>query len=352
MKLAKRVIVTASVITFGSMFMAPLAVGAAGALLSGGNSCTAAAGVTFTGSDQLTGMSAKAFLDQFSKDTQTTKLQIATQIYEAGVGRSPKEPPKAIAVAIAAGIQETNLTNETRPASDGSDSAGVFQERPSKGWGTRQQVLDVKYASNKWFDTLDRNVKNVDALSMIDIAIAVENPSRSAYHSRWNWDKTGAELLAQVAAPGATTSCKSTGWELPLEAKSYSITDGFGMRFDPVFHRNQLHDGVDLGAAKNTPIHAAHSGTVTLAGLNGSYGNYVGLDNGNGVTTGYGHMTSVAPGLKKGDQVTVGQVIGYVGSTGASTGNHLHFLVHLNGKPSDPIAFMDSNGVSIKDGQR
>jgi murein DD-endopeptidase MepM/ murein hydrolase activator NlpD len=63
-------------------------------------------------------------------------------------------------------------------------------------------------------------------------------------------------------------------------------------------------------------------------------------------------MTSIALGLQKGDTVTVGQVIGYVGSTGGSTGNHLHFLVHLNGKPADPIAFMNSNGVSIKDGAR
>lgn len=332
------------------MFMAPLAVGAAGALLSGGNSCTAVAGVSFTGSDQLTGMSAKEYLDQFTKDEQTTKLQIATQIYEVGMQRTPKESSKAIATAIATGIQESNLTNN--PGGD-RDSVGVFQMRPSQGWGKQEDLLKVPYAAEKWFEALHRNVPgSLDTLSMKQIAIDVENPNLSAYNARWNWDKTGVELLSQVAAPGAVSSCQTTGWQLPLEAKTYHINDGFGMRFDPVFLKVMLHDGVDLGAAENTPIHAAHSGTVLIAGPNGSFGNYVGLDNGNGVVTGYGHMTRVAPGLKKGDQVTTGQVIGYVGSTGASTGDHLHFLLHLDGRPADPVAFMASNGVSLKDNQR
>lgn len=351
MKLAKNVLVAVGVISFGGMFFVPLTVGAAGALLSGGNSCTAAAGVSFDGSDQLTGISAEAYLAQFTESEQTSKLQIATLIYEAGIQRPTPEPPKAIATAIAVGIQETNLVNVETPATDGSDSAGVFQERPSQGWGTREQVLDVTYAATQFYDHLDRNVPNIDALSMIDIAIAVENPSLEAYHSRWNWDKTGVELLAQVAAPGAENSCKTTGWQLPLQAKVYDITSRFGMRLDPVYQvKVKLHDGVDLGAAEGTPILAAHSGTVTFAGWNGGYGNYVSLDNGSEVITGYGHMINIVSGLKKGDTVTTGQVLGYLGSTGDSTGDHLHFLVHLNGKPVDPIAFMQSNGVSIEDG--
>lgn len=353
MVLGRKVALAIGLISLGSFFTAPLAVGVVGGLLSGGNSCTAVASVSFIGSDQLTGMSANEYLNQFSKDEQMKKLQVATMIYATGMKRSPKESPKAIATAIGAGIQESELTNDSGKASDGSDSAGVFQERPSQGWGTREQVLDVTYASNKWFDTLHRNVTgDLDSMSMIDIAIAVENPSRVAYHSRWNWDKTGANLFAQVAAPGAANSCQTTGWQLPLAAKSYRISSDFGMRFDPVVHREQLHDGVDLAAAKDTPVHSIHSGTVIFAGANGEFGNYVGLDNGSGVITGYAHLNSITVDLKKGDTVTVGEVVGYVGTTGGSTGNHLHFLLHLNGRPTDPVAFLNSNGISIIDGAK
>lgn len=352
MALGRKVALTIGLISLGSFFAAPVAVGIVGGLFSGGNSCTAVAGVSFNGSDQLTGMPAEAYLNLFTKDVQAQKIQIVTQIYETAMQQSPKEQPKAIASAISAGIQESNLTNVETPASDGSDSVGVFQMRPSAGWGTRQQLLKVDYASKKWFETLHRNVKDIEPMAMIDIAIAVENPSRAAYHSRWNWDKTGAELYAQVAAPGAANSCQTTGWQLPLAAKTYRISSVFGMRLDPIDHQVQLHDGVDLAAAKDTPVHSIHSGTVIFAGPNGDYGNYVGLDNGGGTITGYAHLNSIAIGLKKGDAVTVGEVIGYVGTTGGSTGNHLHFLLHLNGKPADPVAFLNSNGVSINDGAK
>ncbi|RWZ78727.1 MAG: M23 family metallopeptidase [Candidatus Microsaccharimonas sossegonensis] len=353
MALDRKVALTIGLISLGSFMAVPLAVGVVGGLLSGGNSCTAAASVSFTGSNQLTGMSAQEYLNLFSKDDQKKKLQIATQIYAAGMQRTPQETPKAIATAIATGIQESNLTNVETKASDGSDSVGVFQMRPSQGWGTRAEILNVTYAANKWFDTLHKNVKgNLDSLSMITIAIDVENPNLAAYQKRWNWDKTGTELLSQVAAPGATNSCQSTGWQLPLAAGTYRINDIFGMRINPVTLRYKLHDGVDLGAAKNTPIYAVRSGTVTFAGDNGTYGTYVGMDAGNNVTIGYAHMSSIAAGLKKGDTVTAGQVIGYVGSTGVSTGNHLHLLVHLNGKPADPIAFLNSNGVSLEGSKR
>jgi murein DD-endopeptidase MepM/ murein hydrolase activator NlpD len=350
MGFGKKIALTAVFLGIGAGLSMPVVLGAAVIAISGGSSCTAVGSVALADANQLTGMSAKDYLAQFSKEDQAAKLAIATSIYQVGVSRSPAESSRAIAAAIAAGIQESNLTNN--PGGD-RDSAGVFQMRPSQGWGTRDEVLDVTYAANKWFDTLHRNVPgSIDSMPLIDIAIDVENPNLNAYHSRWNWDKTAAELLTTVAVPGASQSCQTTGWTLPLEAKTYTINDEFGMRLDPIFLKVMLHDGVDLGAAKDTPIHAAHSGTVLFAGPNGSYGNYVGLDNGDGIVTGYGHMTSVAPGLKAGDQVSTGQVIGYVGSTGGSTGNHLHFLLHINGKPSDPVAFMNSNGVSFKDNKR
>ena len=98
---------------------------------------------------------------------------------------------------------------------------------------------------------------------------------------------------------------------------------------------NAGHRGTDIPAPEGTPILAAHSGTVLVSGWNDSYGNQVLLDNGAGLSTRYAHMTQTA--VTAGEAVTAGQIIGYVGSTGDSTGNHLHFEVMQNGVRMNPL---------------
>ena len=107
---------------------------------------------------------------------------------------------------------------------------------------------------------------------------------------------------------------------------SHAACDAFG---------NAGHRGTDIPAPEGTPILAAHSGTVLVSGWNDSYGNQVLLDNGAGLSTRYAHMTQTA--VTAGEAVTAGQVIGYVGSTGDSTGNHLHFEVMQNGVRMNPL---------------
>lgn len=98
---------------------------------------------------------------------------------------------------------------------------------------------------------------------------------------------------------------------------------------------NAGHRGTDIPAPEGTPILAAHSGTVLVSGWNDSYGNQVRLDNGAGLSTRYAHMTQTA--VTAGEAVTAGQVIGYVGNIGDSTGNHLHFEVMQNGVRVNPM---------------
>ena len=98
---------------------------------------------------------------------------------------------------------------------------------------------------------------------------------------------------------------------------------------------NVGHRGTDIPAPEGTPILAAHSGTVLVSGWNDSYGNQVLLDSGTGLSTRYAHMTAFI--VTSGQTVTAGQTLGYVGSTGDSTGNHLHFEVMLNGGLTDPM---------------
>jgi murein DD-endopeptidase MepM/ murein hydrolase activator NlpD len=99
-----------------------------------------------------------------------------------------------------------------------------------------------------------------------------------------------------------------------------------------------MHEGIDLGAAYGTPIAAAAAGTVIYAGWLGGYGNLTVIDHGGGLATAYGHQSSIA--VSVGEQVAQGQTIGYVGSTGHSTGPHLHFEVRVDGQAVDPLGYL------------
>jgi murein DD-endopeptidase MepM/ murein hydrolase activator NlpD len=99
-----------------------------------------------------------------------------------------------------------------------------------------------------------------------------------------------------------------------------------------------MHEGIDLGAPYGTPIHAAADGVVVYCGWMDGYGNLTVIDHGGGIATAYGHQSSIAVGCNQ--QVTQGQVIGAVGSTGHSTGPHLHFEVRVNGTPVDPLGYL------------
>jgi murein DD-endopeptidase MepM/ murein hydrolase activator NlpD len=116
------------------------------------------------------------------------------------------------------------------------------------------------------------------------------------------------------------------------------IASGFGMRIDPVYGTPKLHKGLDFSAAQGTPIYATGDGTVSLAGYSeGGYGNHVMINHGYGYETLYGHMVKIK--VRQGEKVTRGEVIGWVGSTGKSTGPHCHYEVHINGNPVDPVYF-------------
>jgi murein DD-endopeptidase MepM/ murein hydrolase activator NlpD len=113
------------------------------------------------------------------------------------------------------------------------------------------------------------------------------------------------------------------------------ITSGFGMRYHPILHYERFHAGLDFGAPYGSPIVAAANGQVVAAGWAGGYGNEVQISHGGGVVTLYGHMSGIV--ARPGEAVRQGQVIGYVGSTGLSTGPHLHFEVKVDGRAVNPL---------------
>ncbi len=118
------------------------------------------------------------------------------------------------------------------------------------------------------------------------------------------------------------------------------LSSGFGNRKHPILGYTKMHKGTDFAAPTGTPIYAAGNGRITSYGANGSFGNYAKIEHANGYTTAYAHMSRYAKGLKRGSSVKQGQVIGYVGTTGRSTGPHLHYEVYINNRPV--------NGMGLK----
>ncbi len=127
------------------------------------------------------------------------------------------------------------------------------------------------------------------------------------------------------------------------------ITSGYGMRYHPILGYTRMHAGIDFGAAWGSPIYAVSDGMVSFAGHHGGHGNYVRLEHGGGLGTGYGHMSRIA--VSQGMRVHTGQVIGFVGSTGLSTGPHLHYEVYRGGQTINPQSVQFTIRAPVVDGK-
>ena len=121
---------------------------------------------------------------------------------------------------------------------------------------------------------------------------------------------------------------------------NYTFTSAFGVRSDPFRGYAAMHAGVDLASPTGTPIYATADGIVDRAEWFGGYGNMVEIDHGKGIATRYGHMSRIA--AHPGERIKRGELIGYVGSTGRSTGSHLHYEVRIDGHAVNPIPFLQS----------
>ncbi len=134
---------------------------------------------------------------------------------------------------------------------------------------------------------------------------------------------------------GYSRASSAGGYVWPVSAP---ITSPFGWRFHPVLGYSRMHTGIDLGCGSGTPVHATRAGTVIMAGWMGGYGNAVVIDHGGGISSLYGHNSSLD--VSEGQHVDQGQVISHSGSTGMSTGPHLHFEIRVNGDPQNPLNFL------------
>jgi murein DD-endopeptidase MepM/ murein hydrolase activator NlpD len=140
-------------------------------------------------------------------------------------------------------------------------------------------------------------------------------------------------------------SAKSFLMKTPVDGAR--ISSGFGMRFHPVLGYTRMHKGIDFAVPDGTPVMAAGSGTIQIAGKVHGYGNFVLLNNGNGYSTAYGHLSRFAAGIHKGSRVRQGQVIAYSGHTGLATGPHLHYEIRINNHQVNPATVKVASGRKL-----
>ena len=178
--------------------------------------------------------------------------------------------------------------------------------------------------------------------------------------------KSGDILVAELTSSGKTSRLyrfeTKDGFTDFYDAKGQSvrkallrtpidgarISSSYGMRRHPILGYNKMHKGLDFAARRGTPIFAAGNGLVEYAGRNGGYGKYVRIRHNSTFKTAYAHMHRYGKGIRKGRRVKQGQIIGYVGSTGRSTGPHLHYEVHKNGRQVNPRSIKLPSGRKLK----
>lgn len=246
--------------------------------------------------------------------------------------------------------------NSAQKLTDQADVAKVALEELAAI--AQQAMVEAQAAADQATAALEEQNGNKARLQA-QLASLVEN--RIATEAEYSVGKAIADAAAAAAAAaakaaadaaaaagggggGAGGAVSPSGWARPSAG---GVVSSYGWRVPPKNGASTLHAGVDLGAGCSYPIYAAQSGTVSYAGVNGGYGNYISINHGGGVSTAYGHIINGGIQVRSGQQVSAGQQIALVGSTGTSTGCHLHFEVRVGGSTTDPVLYMRERGVSL-----
>lgn len=250
---------------------------------------------------------------------------------------------------IAIAVDDTPLRIRGRVGSSLYRSARAAGAPPSaiqdylRAIGTQMSINDI--GSDATFDLIieHRRAETGETETGGLLYAGVERGDRKTQLLRWS--VAGTEQWFEASGVG-----RSTGEMLmPVNGR---VTSPFGYRRHPILGYRRLHTGLDIAAGYGTPIHAAASGTVNMAGRNGGYGNFVRIAHGDNLQTAYGHMSRIA--VSSGSRVTQGQIIGYVGSTGLSTGPHLHYEMLRGGQKIDPrsVRYIEQAQLSGQELQR
>jgi len=296
--------------------------------------------------------------------------QISNAAVIINVGAEMPVAPRGWVIAVATAMQESALRNLPHlGARNDHDSVGLFQQRPSQGWGTVEQLQDPAYAARKFYQKL----LGIDGWETMALTDAAQRVQVSAFPDAYAKHEPLATRIVNVLTDGAARAVSgpdglrcaggqdiaASGWTRPVPGQ---VGSGFRTTSRPA------HDGVDIAAPKGTLIRSAATGRVIISRCDpdqygrldcdvdgspgkGGCGWFVDILHAGNMMTRYCHLVS-RPDVREGDLVSAGQVIGKVGSSGNSSGPHLHFEVHRDGDRGrtgaiDPVPFMREQGAPL-----
>lgn len=353
----------------GFMLATALAIGAAVVAVGAFAPDTAVTALT-----PVSGCGDTAKIRQVANDTPKvagwSKASVGFASTIVQVGQDMKVAPRGWVIAVATAMQESTLRNLDHLGDrNDHDSLGLFQQRPSSGWGTPEQIRTPTYAARKFYEKLIK----VEGWQSMPLTRAAQSVQISAYPNAYaKWEDDAAGMVDAVSGGAAKTpitatavgSCaahtntvSSSGWVRPVHAP---VGSGFRTADRPT------HQGVDLSTAKGKPVYAAAAGTVLHlecdraedgydCNRDGSpkqegCGWYIDIRHAKGIITRYCHLLR-RPLVDIGEQVNAGQRIGSVGSSGRSSGPHLHFEVHkgsrFSSSATDPVKWMKDRGAPL-----
>ncbi|WP_308465232.1 M23 family metallopeptidase [Rathayibacter soli] len=288
-----------------------------------------------------------------------TIILVGTQT--ASVGQN------GILIGLMAALTESGLRQLANPSAypesatypnDGTgsdhDSLGLFQMRPQSGWGTVAELMDPAYQARAFFGGPSgpnhgspRGLLDVPGWQQMSLGRAVQSVEISAFPDRYaNYEPVARSILKALTAPppavgpADSTLPETTSLVFPLPEGNFTVTDGFGPRTDPISGAQSFHAGTDFAAPDGTPIMAIADGRVTFAGMDGGTQGRITIVStieGQVVAISYLHMWSTGIFVHPGDWVAAGQQIGQVGSSGHSTGPHLHLEIHPGGQSAAAV---------------
>lgn len=265
-------------------------------------------------------------------------------------------PPKPVAKppTASAGSPQASAAPVSRPVAVLASASSASAAAPSAALGeVESQILDMERQQQQVVDALGAKVAGrADRLTTILARLGYKAPKDARDNIGGPFvplagnldpdDRFDAELASLSGDLERLGRIREAARRLPLArpVESTEITSGFGPRSDPFLGRPAMHTGIDFRAQRGVPARAAASGTVVAAGWDSGYGNMVDVDLGNGIVTSYGHLSAID--VVAGDRVEAGTMVGRIGSTGRTTGPHLHYEIRINGEAVNPARYLNA----------
>jgi len=318
---------------------------------------------------QVDRITSRQLLDQQLMETKVTQLlarqselaerqaKIAPIFEDSKPAAKPNDPSLRTGIAPSQTFASMSITGSIRPnalaAPNGESSADHADKlfvsiNKSLNSIEQEQLTKLRSLTEDAYETADA-IK--DALKTAGLNLSIKTAKDAVGGPLVPLDGTGhfdsaVEDLDDALSMLGAVKGKARTFPILNPVPGKDISSTFGPRSDPFLGTSAMHAGLDFRAPSGTPIRAGGAGTIVTAGWNGGYGKMVEIDHGNGLHTRYAHMSAIA--VTKGDKIKAGDVVGQVGSTGRSTGPHLHYEVRRDGSAINPFKFIKAGRAIAK----